>query len=71
MAALIDVTELGGRLCAELYEGGVVWVIETSDVPGACYVAELKLTAAAAIRLLDFLQLYEERLVRERDGFTP
>lgn len=71
MAALIDVMELGERRRVELYEGGVVWVIEASDMPGACNAAELKLTAAAAARLLGFLQLYEEWLVRERDGFTP
>jgi hypothetical protein len=28
-------------------------------------------TAAAATQLFDFLQLYEEQLVRWRDGFTP
>jgi hypothetical protein len=71
MAALIDVMELGERGRAELYEGGVVWVIEASDVPGARNVAEIKLSAAAATRLLDFLQLYEERLVRECDGHMP
>ncbi len=71
MAALIDLMELGERRRVELYKGGVVWVIEAPGVPGARNAAEIKLTAAAATRLLDFLQLYEERLARERDGHTP
>ena len=40
-------------------------------VPGVKAAQEIKLDAAAATRLFDFLLLNEEQLVRWRDGFTP
>jgi hypothetical protein len=55
----------------ELYEGCVIRIIEEPDVPGARNVAEITLTAAPATQLFDFLLLYEEQLVRWRDGHTP
>jgi hypothetical protein len=64
--AMIDQMELGERLRVELYEGGQVWVIKESEVEGARNVAELKVTAAPALKLLEFLQLWEERLNNER-----
>ncbi len=67
MAEIIDRMELGDRLRVELYEGGQVWIIKQGEVPGARTVAELRLTAATALQLLEFLQLWEERLADERD----
>ncbi len=39
--------------------------------PGAQAAQEIDLDAAAATMLFDFLLLYQEQLVRWRDGFTP
>ncbi len=70
MAALVDCMELSHHQRVELYEEGVMWIVQAA-VPGARVAQEIKLDAAAATRLLDFLLLYEEELVRWRDGFTP
>jgi hypothetical protein len=70
MAALIDRMELNQHQRMELYEEGVTWLVQDS-VPGGKPVQEIKLDAATATRLLDFLLLYEEELVRWRDGLTP
>jgi hypothetical protein len=40
-------------------------------VPGVQAAQIIKLDAAAATRLFDFLLLYQEDFVRWRDGFTP
>jgi hypothetical protein len=68
MAALIDQAQLGPRQRVELYEGGVICVIQESDAPGAKNVAEIKLTAMAATQLFEFLLLNQERLFPERDS---
>ncbi len=70
MAALVDRMELSRNQRVELYEEGVTWIVQET-VPGARVAQEIKLDAAAAIKLLDFLLLYEEQFVRWRDGFTP
>ncbi len=70
MAALIDQMELSRNQRVELYEEGVMWIVQES-VPGGKPAQEIKLDAAAAIRLYDFLLPYEEPLVRWRDGFAP
>jgi hypothetical protein len=70
MAALIDHLELSHHQRVELYEEGVTRIVQAA-VPGTQMAQEIKLDAAAATRLLDFLLLYEEQLVRWRDGFTP
>ena len=70
MAVIIDRMELSKAQRAELDDDGMTWLVQAA-VPGARVAQEIKLDAAAATRLLDFLLLYEERLVRWRDGFTP
>jgi hypothetical protein len=70
MAVLVDRMELSNDQRVELYEEGVTWIVQAA-VPGGKAAQEIKLDAAAATRLLDFLLLYEEGLVRWRDGFTP
>lgn len=70
MAAMIDHMELSQYQRVELYEEGVMWIVQAS-VPGGKPAQEIKLDAAAAIRLYDFLLPYEESLVRCRDGHTP
>lgn len=70
MAEIIDRTELSQHQRLELYEEGVTWIVQ-EQVPGVKPAQEVKLDAAAATRLFDFLLLYEEQLVRWRDGFAP
>ncbi len=70
MAVIIDRMELSNDQRVELYEEGVTWIV-LAAVPGVRAAQEIKLDAAAATRLLDFLLLYEEELVRWRDGLTP
>lgn len=70
MAVMIDRMELSQHQRVELYEEGVIWIVQ-APVPGRKPAQEIKLDAAAAIRLYDFLLPYEEPLVRWRDGQTP
>jgi hypothetical protein len=70
MAVIIDLMELSHNERVELYEEGVTRVVQEA-VPGERMAQEIKLDAAATTRLLDFLLLYEEQLVRWRDGLTP
>jgi len=62
--------ELSQHQRVELYEEGVTWIVQET-VPGVKLAQEVKLDAAAATQLFDFLLLYQEMLVRWRDGFTP
>ena len=70
MAALVDWMELSQHQRVELYEEGVTWIVQAL-VPGVKPAQEVKLDAAAATQLFDFLLLYQEQLVRWRDGHTP
>lgn len=70
MAVIIDRMELSHNQRVELYEKGVTWIVQEA-VLGVRAAQEIKLDAAAATRLFDFLLLYEEQLVHWRDGFTP
>jgi hypothetical protein len=70
MAAIIDRMELSQHQRVELYEEGVTWIVQEL-VPGVRLAQEIKLDAAAATQLFDFLLLYQEQLARWRDGFTP
>ena len=70
MAVIIDRMELSNNQRVELYEEGVTWIVQ-EQVPGVKAAQEIKLDAAAATRLFDFLLLYEEQLVRWRDGHMP
>ena len=70
MAEIIDRMELSHHQRVELDEEGVTWLVQ-AVVPGVQTVQTIKLDAAAATRLFDFLLLYQEELVRWRDGFTP
>ena len=70
MAVIIDRMELSNDQRVELYEEGVTWIVQAA-VPGVKPAQEVKLDAAAATRLFDFLLLYQEELTRWRDGFTP
>jgi hypothetical protein len=40
-------------------------------MPGVKAAQEIRLDAAAVTKLFDFLLLYQEQLVRWRDGHTP
>ena len=70
MAALVDWMELSQHQRVELDEDGVTWLVQAL-VPGVKAAQKIRLDAAAAARLLDFLLLNEEDLVRWRDGHTP
>ena len=70
MAVIIDRMELSNDKRVELYEEGVTWIVQ-EQVPGVKAAQEIKLDAAAATRLFDFLLLYQEELTRWRDGLTP
>jgi hypothetical protein len=70
MATIIDRMELSNNQRVELYEEGVTWIVQ-EQVPGVKAAQEIKLDAAAAIKLLDFLLLYEEQFACWRDGCTP
>ncbi len=70
MAEIIDRMELSHNQRVELDEEGVTWLVQ-AVVPGVKPAQNMRLDAAAATRLFDFLLLYQEELVRWRDGFTP
>lgn len=70
MAEIIDRMELSHKQRVELSEGGVTRLVQ-EPVPGVTAAQSIRLDAAAATRLLDFLLIYEEQLVRWREGFTP
>ena len=70
MAALVDRMELSKDQRVELDEEGVTWIVQDL-VPGVKAAQEIRLEAAAAVRLFDFLLPYEEPLTRWRDGHTP
>ncbi len=70
MAALLDWMELSKGQRVELDEDGVTWLVQ-APVPGVTAAQKIRLDAASATRLFDFLLLYEERLARWRDGLTP
>ena len=70
MAEIVDRMELSQNQRVELYEEGVTWIVQ-EQVPGVKAAQEIKLDAAAATRLFEFLLVYEEQLVRWRDGQTP
>ena len=65
MAAFIDGKALSNDQRVELYEEGVVWLIQTAVVAENTRAnQEIKLDAVAAMKLLDFLQLHQDRLTR-------
>ena len=70
MAALVDRMELSKDQRVELDEEGVTWIVQAL-VPGVKAAQKIRLDAAAATMLFDFLLLCEEWLVRWRDGQTP
>jgi hypothetical protein len=70
MAELIDRMELSQHQRVELYEECVTWIVQEA-VTGVKLAQAVKLDAAAATRLFDFLLLYQEELARWRDGHTP
>ena len=70
MAVIIDRMELSNDQRVELYKEGVTWIVQAA-VPGVKPAQKIRLDAAAAIRLFDFLLPYEEPLIRWRDGHTP
>jgi len=70
MAAIIDWMELNNDQRVELYEEGVTRLVQEL-VPGVKPAQAVTLDAAAATQLFEFLLLYQEQLVRWRDGFTP
>jgi hypothetical protein len=70
MAEIVDWMELSQHQRVELYEEGVTWIVQ-ERVSGIKPAQEIKLDAAAATQLFDFLLLYEEQLVRWRDGHMP
>ena len=70
MAEIIDRMELSNDQRVELDEEGMTWLVQAA-VPGKRVAQVIKLDAAAATKLLDYLLLYEEQLVRWRDGHIP
>jgi hypothetical protein len=70
MAEIIDRMELCHDQRVELDEERVTRIVQAL-VPGVQAAQIIRLDAAAATRLFDFLLLYQEELVRWRDGFTP
>jgi hypothetical protein len=70
MAEIIDRMELSNDQRVELYEEGVTRLVQEA-VPGVQPAQAVRLDAAAAIQLFNFLLVYEEQLVRWRDGHTP
>ncbi len=70
MAAIIDRMELSQAQRVELDEEGVTWIVQEL-VSGVKPAQKIRLDAAAATMLLDFLLLNEEDLVCWRDGHTP
>ncbi len=70
MAALLDWMELGQAQRVELDEDGVTWIVQAA-VPGITAAKKIRLDAAAATQLFDFLLLYQEKLCRWAQGFTP
>jgi hypothetical protein len=70
MAEIIDRMELNNDQRVELYEEGVTRLVQVL-VPGVQPAQAVTLDVAAAIQLFHFLQVYEEQLVRWRDGHTP
>ncbi len=70
MAEIIDCMELSNDQRVELYEEGVTRIVQAA-VAGKQVAHEIRLDAAAATQLFEFLLLYQEQLVRWRDGHTP
>jgi hypothetical protein len=70
MAEIIDCIELSNDQRVELCEEGMTWLVQAA-VLGVKVAQVIKLDAAATTKLLDYLLLYEEELVRWRDGFVP
>ena len=70
MAALVDRMELSKDQRVELDEECVTWIVQ-EPVSGVKAAQKIRLDAAAATMLFDFLLLYEEHLVCWRDGCTP
>ena len=69
MAAIIDRMELSQAQRVELDDEGITWLVQ-APVPGKP-AQTIRLDASAATRLFEFLLIYEEQLVRWRDGHTP
>jgi len=70
MAEIIDRMELNNDQRVELDEEGVTRLVQEL-VPGVKPAQAVTLDAAAATQLFEFLLLYQEQLVRWRDGHTP
>jgi hypothetical protein len=70
MAEIIDRMELSQHQRVELFEEGVTRIVQEL-VPGVKPAQAVTLDVAAATQLFEFLLLYQEQLVRWRDGFTP
>lgn len=70
MAEIIDRMELSKDQRVELDEDCMTWIVQ-APVSGVKATQKIRLDAAAATRLFDFLLLYEEHLVCWRDGLTP
>ncbi len=70
MAEIIDRMELSQAQRVELDDDGVTWLVQVLE-PGVQAAQTFRLDAAAATKLFDFLLLYQEQLVRWRDGHTP
>jgi hypothetical protein len=69
MAEIIDRMELSNDQRVELDEHGITWLVQEFEPGKPAQI--MRIDAAAATMLFDFLLLYQERLVRWRDGFTP
>ncbi len=59
MATLLDSAPISSNQRVELYEEGILWIIDDDQHK------EIKLDAAASTQLFDFLLLHQERLIKE------
>ncbi len=59
MAALLDSVSISTTQRVELYEEGIIWIIDDDQHK------EIKLDAATSTQLFDFLLLHQERLIKE------
>lgn len=68
MAALLGSAKLSDNQRVELYEDGILWLVQEEQ---GKVVREIRLDAVAVGWLIDFLLLSEERLCCWRDSMTP
>lgn len=59
MAALLDSAPISTTQRVELYDEGIIWIIDDEKHK------EIKIDAAASTQLFDFLLRHQDRLIKE------